>query len=586
MRSDQYERTGLPLLTVDALRAASLTLPDVESVSVPLSAAGGGKRHVPVPEKVPYYARGCRHAPSGEGVPAVLIEALPTVCKHCLPRLEVPQHVAALWNVAARIVSAHAELERMRSSTRARTWPGYAAALAAAPRNDDSAVAELLEAGSACTGDRARLAEAWSEISAAWDGFLRDYRRAAPAADLTAAVSAACEAAVADPAMQRQASMLSRIVADADGWGRRYPLAGLAIEAWKAARSRGDGARGSLDFALVAVGEHLGGKHVRDVSLLPRPARTPYLGDCSPGAWADREFDRLWRDTVAGWVGILETEYRAPEPERSDDHQLILVASWPLTRRGDRELAYLSQYDQIGPAVPAGRRRLIGDYGMQGWEPAWSVVLAVPAFAAAHAADLASVRHGQQSIPGPVLSPGSDGAAEHALRMLRTRYPYLPGDAEADGARARPTRTVIRARAERRPVHGNVIRLRPSTGHVADGSREQAWSWCEGRTAWIPDDTTGSAPAIAVLNDILDQIHRPSVLVEVETGPRPATTRHRLAGDLVGLDAARNEIRFAPLGGHAALRIPLRRVIAVTGHPDQHDEDSELDPGWLVADQT
>lgn len=585
MGYDQDDRAELPPLTVDALRAVNLTLSGVESAEVLLSAAGTGKRHVPVPEDAPYYCRACRNAPAGDGVPAVLISALPTVCKRCLPLLAVPPHVTALWKVAARIVSAHAELQRLRSSSDLPTWPGYAAALAAAPRNRDSAVQELLEAGSVWAEDRARLAHAWSEISEAWDQFLRDYRQAAPAADLTATVSAACETVARDTATQRQAAALARIVGDVDGWGRPWPLAGLAIEAWKTARSRGESPRSSLDFALVAVGNHLAGQHVRDVSLLPRPARTAYAGDCSPGAWADREFDHLWRETVTGWVAALEAEYRAPEPDSCDDHRLILVGSWPLTRIDDRELAYLSQYDQLGPAVPAGSRRVIGHYGPTGWEPAWSVVLAVPAFAAAHAADLASARHGQQIVPGPVLGQDSQAAADQALQMLRARYPYLPEDAAADGPRARPTQAVIRARAQRRPVHGNVVQLRPGR-RVADGSREQAWSWYHGNTTWIPDDNAASTAAIAALGELLARLPAPRVLLELETGHRPDTTRHQLTGNLTGLDASRKEIRFAPRGGHAAVRVPLRRVIAITGRPDHLDQDDELDPGWLAAEES
>ncbi|MFI6031860.1 hypothetical protein [Amycolatopsis magusensis] len=66
--------------------------------------------------------------------------------------------------------------------------------------------------------------------------------------------------------------------------------------------------------------------------------------------------------------------------------------------------------------------------------------------------------------------------------------------------------------------------------------------------------------------------------VLVETGRRPASI-HSLAGELTSVDLTRREIAFAPLGGHAILRIPLRRIIAITG--DNHRGDlAELDAGW------
>ncbi|GAB2740600.1 hypothetical protein [Amycolatopsis magusensis] len=573
---------GLPPLTVTDLRAVNLVLPALERATVTVSAPGGGKRHVPEPPGTKPYNRACRNSPDGAGVAAVLITVLPEVCKRCRHRLDVPAPVGALWEVAVRIVAAHARLGKLRACTRAPSWSGYAAALATAPAHEHSTVTALLDTvrpDPVYGTDRDRLAQAWARVTADWETLLGEYRRAAPDADLTAAASAACDEVTTDPALRKDSDLLSRIIGDVDGWSRPHFLAGLVIEAWKVARGRGDTPERCLSFALTAAERHLAGRAVRDVSLLPTPARTAYAGERSVGAWAEREFDHLWREAATHWVQLLEDAYRGPGGPGREEQRLILVANWPLTRPADRDLAYLAQYPQHGPALPAGRRPHAGDYGPWGWEPAWSVVLAVPAFAAAHAAELTERRRDQQITVGPAPDDDPQRRAAQVLALARTAYPYLADDAAADGTRARPTRMVLRARAERRPAPSNVIRLHP-TPHVSTGSHDEAWAWCEGRISWIPDDSATETTAATALTAMLSRIYRtPPMRVLVETGRRPATSIHSLAGDLTSVDLTRREIAFAPLGGHATLRIPLRRIIAITG--DNHRGDlAELDAGW------
>ena len=573
---------GLPSLTVADLRAVDLVLPALEQASVTVSASGGGKRHVPEPPDTKSYMRACRNSPVGPGVSAVLITVLPDVCKRCRHRLDVPAPVGALWEVAVRIVAAHARLTGLRGSSRVHSWSGYAAALAAAPWHENATVAALLDTDAAAVPvyghDRDRLAEGWAQIIAAWETFLGEYRRAAPDADLAASASAACDEVVTNPVLRKDSDVLSAIVGDVDRWNRPHSLAGLVIEAWKVARGRGDTRDGCLAFALAAVERHLAGRAVRDVSLLPVPSHTGYAGECSVRAWAEREFEHLWREAATRWVQLLEDAYRGPGRLGREEQRLILVANWPLTRPMDRDLAYLAQYPQHGPAVPAGRRPHVGDYGTWGWEPAWSVVLAVPAFAAAHAAEITARRRDQQITVGPILGDDPATVTEQALALARTAYPYLAEDAAADGTRARPTRLVLRARSERRPAHDNVIRLRPAP-NVSSGSRDEAWAWSEGRSTWIPDNGATETAAAAALTDMLARIYRtPPVRVLVETGRRPTTSIYSLAGILTGVDPTRREIAFAPIGGHAALRIPLRRIIAITG--DNRGDIAELDAGW------
>jgi hypothetical protein len=54
------------------------------------------------------------------------------------------------------------------------------------------------------------------------------------------------------------------------------------------------------------VASYLAGARAGDVSLLPRPSHITYAGDCSPGAWADREFAHLLQELVSGWTRELE----------------------------------------------------------------------------------------------------------------------------------------------------------------------------------------------------------------------------------------------------------------------------------------
>ncbi|MET8583594.1 hypothetical protein ABZX39_22390 [Streptomyces collinus] len=158
--------------------------------------------------------------------------------------------------------------------------------------------------------------------------------------------------------------------------------------------------------------------------------------------------------------------------------QLLLVTGWPLVRQRDAELAHLAQYEQHGPTVPFGGRRT--GYG---WEPDHAVVLAVLRFAAEHAAGHTRGQTGRVTV-GPDLAPGAAGPEEQdVLALLRGAYPYVPADADRDGAAARPTDLVRKARAARRDA-------RPSVGSGRGGfdSIGRYNDLVVGAYTWVPDD--------------------------------------------------------------------------------------------------
>ncbi|GAA2626873.1 hypothetical protein GCM10010411_74870 [Actinomadura fulvescens] len=578
MRSRQFA-TELEPLTVQELRQAGLELPGLESITVEVAHSGGRKRHVPAPQQDRWRARACQHAPSGPGEPAVLIDIWDEVCVRCRPGLALTPGQAATWHVACQVVHFDAELGRRSSDTSPRTWLGYARALAAAPWHLTSKVVERLDQiDGALADDRDALAHGWQACLTRWEDFLSDYGACAPAVGTATAASAACEKVAGHPRLHQQGETLARIVGAADTWGRPYRLAGLVLEAWKVARSRGGDAAASRDSAISIAGRQLAGRPVRDVSLLPRPSHTPYQGECSVAAWAEREFDHVWREIVAGWIDLLEDAYQPGEGEAAAE-QLILVGCFPLTRDRDRDLSYLSQFPQRGRAVPAGHRPIENEWGVAGQERCEAVVLQVPQSAARHAVQLTEHDPRQDITLGPVVAAGDVPAADQILDLLRTAYPYLPEDVHGDGARPRPTQTVLRARADLRPRHDNVIALRPDED-ARSSLYDQAHAFREGRQRWVPDDTAAATQATRALTALLDKLyHAPPVEVTVETGRRPATGLHRLTGTLLHFDDKARTLELAPDGDHDPLIIPLHRIVAVTGAPEPHPQHSHLGGG-------
>ncbi|MFJ3189641.1 hypothetical protein [Streptomyces halstedii] len=149
--------------------------------------------------------------------------------------------------------------------------------------------------------------------------------------------------------------------------------------------------------------------------------------------WADAEFEQRWQAYVLECCDQLEEALEAASGDGGDGRQLMLVTGWPLTQQRDAELAYLAQYEQCGPTVPFGSRR--AGYGT---EPEHAVVLAVPRFAALHAAEHTR-KEPQRIVLGPGLAAGSAGPEmRDVLARLRRACPYLAAAGDGVGPGPRP----------------------------------------------------------------------------------------------------------------------------------------------------
>ncbi|MFJ3505542.1 hypothetical protein [Streptomyces sp. NPDC090135] len=94
------------------------------------------------------------------------------------------------------------------------------------------------------------------------------------------------------------------------------------------------------------------GEGLAQRSLTGSPAP---VGSCSsPAEWAQQEYWELWAAFVERWCGRLEEEFASPTVGEEEE-QLLTVADRPLTHRSG--LACLSQFRQIGSAVPDGSAR-------------------------------------------------------------------------------------------------------------------------------------------------------------------------------------------------------------------------------------
>lgn len=134
--------------------------------------------------------------------------------------------------------------------------------------------------------------------------------------------------------------------------------------------------------------------------------------------------------------------------------------------------------EQVTAAVAFGGRRT--GYGIG---PDHAVVLAVPRFAARHAAD--HIRDDRQRITlGPELAAGGAGPDEQDVpALLRGACPYLPADAERDGPGVKPMAMVTTARAVRRAA-----RLGWRAAYSGPDSMEVYNDLVVGKYSWVPDD--------------------------------------------------------------------------------------------------
>lgn len=576
-------RRDLDVLARADLERLGMALPAVTEATVGLvRSGGGGKWHVLAEKK--QWSEHCQHAARAAGEPKelVLLDVLDQVCARCAGRLPglLPDAVVALWRVCSLTVAADRFAAGLGEDARARTWLGYAVALDRSPRKDDARVRELLRP--ALSGDEFgaqawKAMASWSQVLERAEEQLAAYRKAAPPAVASVTVGAALDAVGREAAVHEQARVLER----AAGGDRRWSEVGVwdcVRLSWAHAREQGRCAVQAQDLARRALFERWGRQRVVDVSALPSPALTP-VGSCSsPAEWAQQEYRHLWAAFVERWCERLEEEF-ASQHAGGEDEQLLMVADWPLTHRGD--LAYLSQFRQVGPAVPAGLRE-------EAYERArkrHAVVLAVPRYAVEHAVaheDRSRWGHATVLTAGDVLdtaAPETAQAAEAAARgMLRTVYPYLPEDVARDGKRPQASAQVRTARAEQRAARPDIS----DTHWAQQRERDVRWQWRrafgEGVWAWVPGDTA-AGPAAAQLQDLADHHYSWMVVrLDVEAGPRADRALVSLYGLLTGWDARRRVLTFTPQHGHRPIQVPVHRIVAMTG--DRERRGRREAPMW------
>ncbi|MFE2536284.1 hypothetical protein [Streptomyces sp. NPDC059371] len=212
-----------------------------------------------------------------------------------------------------------------------------------------------------------------------------------------------------------------------------------------------------------------------------------------------------------------------------------------------------------GPTVPFGGRRT-----SYGWEPDHAVVLALPRFAARHAAEHIREHRGRITA-GPELTPRADGPAEHdVLTLLRGAYPYVPADAGSDGADPRPTALVVKARTGRRAA-----RQRTRSGRGGPESIERYNELVAGTYVWVPDDDHSGFAAAELTGLPIHWLKDWTLWVDIECGRRPDTALHRLYGTVVSFDPGAGIVGFCPVGGHPAIALPVHRIVALSGAPQR-----------------
>ncbi|MET7489828.1 hypothetical protein [Streptomyces sp. NPDC005538] len=583
-RLSSLDRTELQRLNVD--------LPAVVEATSPFVRSGTGKWHAPVTDGKTWGH--CQHAvrlSGGTVEQVVVLEALANLCSNCVNAVEVPDGVEVLWQVLEKILRADARADALTAASGPRTWPAYAKALEQAARRDDAEVRSLLKP----VLDHAELGaqgwqalRVWTAVVERSDQALAAYRAAAPSASATTSVTAACDAVAADRTVHEESRALGSVIGADHGYGYGRPsmeLWAMVRGAWIMAREQGRDAGGALDFASAVVTKEWSGARVRDVSSLPLPAMTCAVGHASPAAWADHEFHHQWHAFVQRWCARLENEL-AQASKGSQQRQLLLVGDWPLISPADRDLAFLAQYEQIGPRVPWGGRVQRYDPYDNGRRAGDAVVLAVPEFAAERALAHAASQRGRL-LAGPPLDEedltslgGPDEPAARVLSgahaLLRTAYPLLDEDVARDGRRPRPTTQVREARAVLRARRGS----EPPVHWAPQRQEDSRWRWKqsfrEGQWIWVPDDTA-AGPASQELRELTEP-HAPHGVMRliVATGARDDAALHVLYGALDGWDPRRRLLSFTARNTRHRLSVPVHRIVGLTGDRERRSHTESL----------
>ncbi len=582
-----YGRSRLASLDRDELQRLGVDLPAVVEATTALVRSGTGKWHAPVPDGKTWGH--CQHAArlsAGNAEPVVVLDALENLCSNCVNAVELPDGTEVLWRVLQEILRADARADALAGASEPRTWQAYATALEQAARHDDAAVRSLLKPvldHPKLGAQGWRALQTWTAVVERSDQALAAYRAAAPSATATASVTAACDAVAADRKVHAESSALGAVIGAGYGYGYGRPsleLWAMVRAAWTRAREQGRDAGGALDYASAVVTQEWGRARVRDVTALPLPAMTCAAGHASPAAWAEAEFHHQWHSFVQRWCARLEAEL-AGASQGSDKQQLLLVCGWPLTGPHDRDLAFLAQYEQIGPRVPwGGAEQRYNPYGKS--LTADAVVLAVPEFAAeralAHTAGQRDrlIAGGQLAEDGLTPQGHAPAVLGAARALLRTVFPLLAEDVAEDGRRPRPSEQVREARALLRGRRGS----EPPVHWAPQRQEDSRWQWKQsfemGQWIWVPDDTAGG-PAGQELRELTEPYPPRGVMrLIVETGVRGATAMHVLYGAVGGWDLRRRVLTFTARDTGHELSVPVHRIVGLTGDRERRSHDGPL----------
>ncbi|WP_331746738.1 hypothetical protein OG923_34055 (plasmid) [Streptomyces halstedii] len=571
-----HGRSRLSSLDRAELRRLDVDLPAVVEAKAQLVRSGTGKWHAPVSDGKTWGH--CQHAvrlSAGTAEQVVVLDALGNLCANCVNAVQLPDAVQALWRVLEEILRADARAGALAAVRGPRTWPSYAKALEQAAHHDDAEVRALLKP--VLEHDEFgvqgwRALRSWTAVVERSDQALAAYRAAAPAAAATASVTASCDAVAADRAVHEESRALGAVIGSGYGYGRPpAELWAMVRAAWTMAREQGRDAGGALDFASSTVAREWGRARVRDVSALPLPSMTCAAGHDSPAAWATAEFHHQWHAFVQRWCARLEAEL-ASASQGSKHEQLLLVCGWPLTSPDDGDLAFLSQYEQVGSRVPwGGSRECYDPYGDR-QRNADAVVLVVPEFAAERALAHAARQRGRL-LAGPPLD--EDGASA-ARVLLRTAYPLLAEDVSADGRRPRPSERVREARGVLRARRGS----EPPVHWAPQRPEDSRWRWKEsfreGQWIWVPDDTA-EGPAGQELRELVEPYPPRGVMrLIVETGTRDDAALHVLYGTLETWDRRRRLLSFTAAQTRHRLCVPVHRIVGLTGDRNRRSSSTPL----------
>ncbi|GLF98181.1 hypothetical protein [Streptomyces yaizuensis] len=559
---------SLPSLDTSGLTTLGIALPALAAIRVALTGGRGAKFHVPVSDLRRGYGD-CRYAkPSTDAATFALLEVFGDVCKKCA--IVLPDPADALWRAAAFATRRAAALERARNDTAVRTWLGYARLTARHQTGDDEQFAAWLTRARTdrkLARDARTLAAVWKCLAADTTGFLEEYAAGCPAVDAFNGARDAVRRSQGSPerhaldqvsaAVARTSRTRTRMFGpdpDLDVW---QVVSGV----WLASRSQGASAGRGAELVRAAAARELDGVPVVDVTRLPPPS-TGGGAHASPAAWADHEFALWWPRAVAEACRRLEEEFEAESAQAPT--RLLLVHDWPLTGARDAPVAYLAASPVVGPVVPHGYRR-VDDYvswsGGDSAGPSYSAVIAAPGHLVAKLEkEQAAVRDTPPRFVAAGRSTGRRADLEAAKRLLRTAFPFLPGD--GDGEPAVPSPQVQEQRRAR--AAGHRIHL------IAGDERPYrvASALTDGYGSWIPE---GSGD-LELLEELLPWVHRRVLRLDAWCGPAGG---EKVWASLFGtLDTIEGTgLGFSPAGRHRPVRVPLHRVVALTGAPrwdDQH----------------